>query len=512
MRVGGREEAFDPAAIVTRGQSGAKVIAPWALHWFRRDLRVAGNAALQSSFKKYQGRVVGVFCFDGKFLSRDDFSHDRFQFFIHSLQALREELRSLGSDLLILDQGPEASFSVLGGSLKASGGLPASVTFSRDYEPFARDRDARMGKWFQDQWGVTVESFRDHLVLEPHEVTKPDGSAYQVFGAYKKRWLQVFQDPVIQQRVSAKATGLTYLRSKKVEPIFSLTWKDLGVELEDQCQAMAEKNQRKVSVPIPEAGSKVAYEKLKGFSSRHMKYAQNRDIPGVLGTSQLSIYFKNGSLTTSQAIADLAPGPSDTFLSELIWREFYYSILFHFPSVEADAFLAKFRKIPWVNRPDWFQSWKDGRTGYPIVDAGMRQLLKTGWMHNRVRMIVASFLTKDLHIDYRWGERYFMEKLLDGDLAPNNGGWQWAASTGCDPQPYFRIFNPTLQGKRFDPEGDYVRRWIPELSSCPTKWIHEPAKAPDFSSFGYPLPVCDHSIQSRQALAMYSRAAEGAKQ
>jgi deoxyribodipyrimidine photo-lyase len=214
------------------------------------------------------------------------------------------------------------------------------------------------------------------------------------------------------------------------------------------------------------------------------------------------MFFKNGSLTPAQVIAHLGlettPLKSDRgptkFLKEIVWREFYYSILWHRPDVEKTAFLPHYADLAWENRKDWFEAWKEGRTGYPIVDAGMRQLKSTGWMHNRVRMIVASFLTKDLLIDWRWGENHFMKELLDGDLAPNNGGWQWAASTGCDPQPYFRIFNPELQSRRFDPDGTYIRAHVPELANLSADEIHLPRS-----------PMIDHQAQKAKALALFKR-------
>lgn len=192
---------------------------------------------------------------------------------------------------------------------------------------------------------------------------------------------------------------------------------------------------------------------------------------------------------------------AEKFLKEIAWREFYYSILYHFPRVETETFIEKFNDIPWENNEVFFKKWCEGQTGFPIIDAGMRELNTTGWMHNRVRMIVASFLTKDLLIDWKWGEKYFMEKLLDGDLAPNNGGWQWAASTGCDPQPYFRIFNPWLQSERFDPDGSYIRKFVPELKLIATKALHDPTA--HRSQFGYPSPVVIHAEQKDKALSLY---------
>jgi deoxyribodipyrimidine photo-lyase len=290
-------------------------------------------------------------------------------------------------------------------------------------------------------------------------------------------------------------------------PPFRLTWRTLfgdGPPPVDKLESFSDENARRVRVPIPPAGSVAALARLRRFTPRLAEYKGARDLPSLDGTSRLSMYFKNGSLTPAQVIAALeiadatfAEGTSrSAFLREIVWREFYYHVLWHRPDVEAQAFLPQFRKLRWQNREDWFEAWKAGRTGYPLVDAGMRQLAETGWMHNRVRMVVASFLTKDLLIDWRWGERYFMDRLLDGDLAPNNGGWQWAASTGCDPQPYFRIFNPTLQSQKFDPDGTYLRSYLPERKDDDRKAIHLPRK-----------PIVDHAKQKVKALAMYKKAA-----
>ena len=253
------------------------------------------------------------------------------------------------------------------------------------------------------------------------------------------------------------------------------------------------------------AGPAAAHKALDDFKNKLELYPIDRDIPGTNGTSHMSIFLKNGSITTGQIIDKLKLNKATyngndgktKFLKELVWREFYYHILFHRPQVETEPFLENYKKLKFPNSEKFFEAWCSGQTGYPIVDAGMRQLNQTGWMHNRVRMIVASFLTKDLLVDYRLGENYFMKTLLDGDLAPNNGGWQWAASTGCDPQPYFRIFNPTLQSQKFDPTGAYIRKFVPELSRLSEKQIHFPQK-----------PIVDHSIQRDKALKMYKAARE----
>jgi len=488
----------------------------YGLHWFRRDLRVAGNPALRWSWQEHRGRVLGLFCFDAKFLARPDFSTDRFAFFLATIEKLRDELRAGGGDLLVLDRAPGEAFPALWRAL-ADQGLtrPATVSFNRDYEPFARERDRAVTALLEEA-GVAVHTECDHLLIEPDELRKDEDAAkdqpryYQVYSAFARRWFDLLRTPRVQARLQAQKAGLKYLDAltgdgQAHRGMFTLTWPALfgkGAPPDDHLQRFIEQTAPRVRVPLPEAGPLAARARLATFRKHLADYKTERDRPDVDGTSRLSIYFKNGSLTTAQVIAALGLQSAEfgegtgesTFLRELVWREFYYHVLWHRPDVETRAFLPQFRALAWENREDWFEAWKAGRTGYPIVDAGMRQLAATGWMHNRVRMIVASFLTKDLLIDWRWGERYFMERLLDGDLAPNNGGWQWAASTGCDPQPYFRIFNPTLQGKRFDPQGAYVRHFLPERRGDDARTIHE-AQA----------PIVEHAQQKVKALAMYKR-------
>ncbi|HEY4184464.1 MAG TPA: deoxyribodipyrimidine photo-lyase [Polyangia bacterium] len=489
---------------------------PFGLHWFRRDLRVAGNPALRWSWNEHRGRVLGLFCFDAAFLARDDFSSDRFAFFLATLAALRAELRAAGGDLLVLDRAPVEAFSFLRGALEQAGiPLPATVSFNRDYEPFARKRDDAMTALLDRQWGVTVHTEADHVLIEPEEIRK-DAAArdapryFQVYSAFARRWFELLASPRVHARVQAQRQGLTYLNELEDDPaahagLFTVTWATLFGEAAppaDHLQRFIDDTTPRVRVPLPEAGALAARRRLRAFRPHLAGYKDARDVPSVDGTSRLSIYFKNGSLTGAQVIAELGlesaafgeGSGASTFLRELVWREFNYHVLWHRPDVETRAFLPQFRDLAWENRADWFEAWKAGRTGFPIVDAGMRQLAETGWMHNRVRMIVASFLTKDLLIDWRWGERHFMERLLDGDLAPNNGGWQWAASTGCDAQPYFRVFNPTLQSKRFDPDGVYLRRFLPERRADDASRIHEPRQ-----------PLVDHAIQKEKALALYRR-------
>lgn len=485
---------------------------PYAIHWFRRDLRVAGNLALQRNFKDYNGRVLGIFCFDKKFLARDDFSANRFQFFLKTLKSLQEELRSLGGDLLVLDTGPDEAFEMLFKNLPE---LPAKITWSRDYEPFARKRDERLEKFFESK-KIEIESFRDHLIIEPDELKKAsDGEPYKVFTPYSRRWLEIFEEEAVKHRVEIQKNGLTYMRKvyrgDELDKLFTLTWKKLmGTKLlKDHLDDYIQSNFKKTTIEIPEAGTKAAFSQMKSFKRKVDEYSNKRDIPILEATSGLSVFLKNGTITTAQIIYFLGlqtydvkkKNSRDTFFSELIWREFYYHVMFHFPHSEKKAFNEKYDNVEWENDRKLFNAWKDGKTGFPIVDAGMRQLKTTGLMHNRVRMIVASFLTKDLLVDWRWGEKYFMDQLLDGDLAPNNGGWQWAASTGCDAQPYFRIFNPWSQSKKFDNEGKYIKKYIPELSNMEPKQLHKPIEQHD----NYPAPIVDHSEQRNKALAMYKK-------
>jgi deoxyribodipyrimidine photo-lyase len=468
-------------------------LAPaWAIHWFRRDLRVRGNEAFYAAGRRHGGRVLGVFALDPVFLAREDFSPRRFAFFLATLVELRRELRELGSDLLVLERGPEQAFGEL-----LSRTRPAEWSFNRDYEPFARARDARIEAWLLDQ-EIPVCTGRDHLLVEPAELHKDDGTFYQVFTPFAKKWGTLAQGE-LRERVAHAAIAT------RAHPRFNLTWRDFP-HPPDVLEAYVQKYPHPTNSVKP--GTDAALERLREFGRQRLEfYSHARDLPAVAGTSGLSVYFKNGSLTVPQVIAELGlPGKhGDRFLSELVWREFYYHLLWHLPEAERQALQPKYRAIPWENREDHFAAWREGRTGFPLVDAGMRELAATGWMHNRVRMVVASFLTKDLHIDWRWGERHFMRELLDGDLAPNNGGWQWAASTGCDAQPYFRVFNPTRQSERFDVRGEYIRRWIPELRDTPEAQIHEPW-AKGAGPRAYPHPIVDHASRAKAAIAMYKHA------
>lgn len=469
---------------------------PFGIHWFRRDLRIAGNPALRWNWEQSQGRVLGLFCFDSKFLSRNDFSHNRFAFFIETLKSLKNEFEKGGGDLLVIDEAPDEALKKILSQLK-----PQFISFNQDYEPFARARDENIIKIIKSNSDCQLYTSRDHLLIEPHEILKDDKNFYQVYTPFSKKWFTHFNTKEVQDRVADQSKSFKYLeklsKNEHDTRMFKIKWKDVFKKTPlfvDACKKFEDKNNEHVTIKIPKAGSLAAFEKLKEFKKKVDSYTLNRDFPAIEGTSQLSIYFKNGSLTTGQVIAYLKLGKTGLtqYLKEIIWREFYYSILWHCPRVENEAFIEKYNGIKWKNNKQWFDKWCEGKTGYPIVDAGMRQLNQTGWMHNRVRMIVASFLTKDLHIDWRWGEKYFMKMLLDGDLAPNNGGWQWAASTGCDPQPYFRIFNPTLQSKKFDPKGNYIRQYVKELKNVEDDEIHDPKD-----------PIVIHADQKDITLKLY---------
>lgn len=496
----------------------SQVTGEWGLHWFRRDLRVAGNPALQRLSQRFNGRVVGLFCFDPDFLQRPDFSPDRFAFFLATLKDLQTELRRQGGDLLVMDRGPRQAFAELMETLGKAVGTPhqrrpAMVSWNRDYEPFARARDEQAAAQWAS-WGVAVHTEADHLIAEPHDIAPKSAGPhgyYSVFTPFSRQWWTHLASPKVQSRLAEQRASL----GRASPSGFCLRWADLlpGPHLpEDRLDATIQANASLVRVTIPAAGHRAAREAAELFGHKLGGYAEGRDFPDRAATSRLSIYLKNGSISSLQVMAllGLNPAPANdkssaaTFLREIAWREFYYHILWHRPDAENQAFLPQYRQLKWENRDDLFAAWTEGKTGFPIVDAGMRELNTTGWMHNRVRMIVASFLTKDLLIDWRWGERYFMNRLLDGDLAANNGGWQWAASTGCDPQPYFRIFNPELQSKKFDADGRYIARYVPELAPLVGKQaIHCPA--PDSAKAHYVLPVVDHSQQRLRAMALFKK-------
>ncbi len=449
--------------------------------WIRRDLRLTDNPALSAAVAAGD-QVIPCFIIDPRLMDGPRTAQKRRDFLLGGLGALDGELRALGSRLILRRGDPVAELTRL---CQESGA--AAIFAQTDFSPYARRRDERVAATLPVHWhgGPTLR--------HPDEVRKADGTPYTVFTPFKRAWLT--QPLPTGGDLLAAPTALNTPSHMQ-----SLT-------LPDPTRS-----------PLFPPGAKEARRRLAHFGGDGMAgYAQDRDLLDRDGTSQLSPYLRFGMISARQAmVAALAAGNAgaDVWLNELIWREFYTAILYHFPGVAKGNFRAKYDAIPWQNDRRDFAAWQAGRTGYPVVDAAMRQLLATGWMHNRARMIVASFLVKDLLIDWRWGEAWFMQNLIDGDPAANNGGWQWTAGVGTDAAPYFRIFNPITQGKKYDPDGRFIRGWLPELANVPDNQIHTPwqmSAAMQKESgcrmgHDYPAPIIDHSFARQRTLDAYGQA------
>jgi len=457
------------------------------IHWFRRDLRVRDNTALTHAAASGE-RLVPVFVLDDEILARRDTGAARVRFMIGCLEALAKTLAAKGSRLLVVRGDPVEELVRIA---RASGAT--AVHWNKDYEPYARARDARVSAALAGA-GIRAYPWKDQVLFEESEILTTQGRPFTIFTPYARAW----------RAQRAPAPG-----AMPRLPPFPATLDVTTLPLPDAATLGFASD-----AAIPEPGEAAAHMRLRSFVEDHLPdYASQRDVCARPGTSGLSPYLRFGaiSIRTVHAATKGRSRGAQVFTTELAWRDFYQQILFHHPNAERQAFKPALRALAWENDRTLFAAWQRGETGYPIVDAAMRQLRATGWMHNRCRMIVASFLTKDLLIDWRWGERHFMRELVDGDLAANNGGWQWAASTGTDAQPWFRIFNPTSQGERFDPNGDYVRRWVPELARVPTRWIHQPWELPDAEATRagvergrtYPARVVLHEERRPRALAMY---------
>ncbi len=464
-----------------------------ALCWFRRDLRLHDHAALYHALKRHD-RVHCVFVFDTDILdSLQDRQDRRVTFIWESVRALHAELAEQDATLHVLHGRAAEQIPALAQSLGVT-----AVYCNRDYEPAARARDAQVAAQLAAQ-GRSLQSFKDQVIFEQDEVLTGSGRPFAVFTPYKNAWLKVLDD--FQLKAYPVQRHLAHLAREPAAAIPAI--EALGFQ------------HTTLMVPPGSAGAARLFE---DFQTRMVDYHTARDYPAVKGVSYLSTHLRFGtvSIRALAAAAWHAGGKgAQAWLSELIWRDFYHMVLYHHPQVVGHAYKPQFDALEWVDDAEGFAAWCAGRTGYPLVDAAMRQLEQIGYMHNRLRMVTASFLTKDLRIDWRKGEAWFARKLLDYDLAANNGGWQWAASTGCDGQPWFRIFNPVTQSERFDPQGRFIRRYLPELAQCPDRYLHAPwlipVAAQQASGFvpgrDYPLPIVDHAVARVRTLEMFKRCA-----
>ena len=400
-----------------------------SIFWFRRDLRLEDNVGLHNCLQQ-NIPVLPLFIFDTNILNLLEDKADKRLSFIHkALSEIDNTLANLGSGLKTIYNDPISAFKILAEEYTIK-----SVFFNNDYEPYATERDKEVND-FLEQSGTSFHTFKDQVIFEKKEVMAGGGQPYTVFTPYSKKWKSQLTNDLLDQKDS--------------QPLFKnfLKWKGNGlIPLQKMGFQETENN-----FPSPEVKEELIRE-----------YAEKRNFPSLPATSRLSVHLRFGTVSIRKLVL-LAQKNSETWLNELIWREFYMNILYNFPRVgQGKSFKPAYDLIPWRKDPDGFQNWCEGKTGYPIVDAGMRELNETGFMHNRVRMIVSSFLVKHLLIDWRLGEAYFAKKLLDFDLSANNGGWQWAAGSGCDAAPYFRVFNPTLQTEKFDKEMNYIKKWVPE--------------------------------------------------
>jgi len=443
-----------------------------ALFIFRRDLRLIDNTALNAALQQSQ-QVIACFIFDPRQIEQHSYqSKPALHFLLQSLQDLQQQFDAIGTKLTLLHGLPHEIVKQLQVKHKVQ-----AVFFNRDYTPFSLQRDREIAAICENLHLKLCVS-GDALLNEPEQALKADGSAYKVFTAFYNNARQIFV---------AKPCELTKGQFLNL---------DSTVTLNDFSEIDIFQN------TLIQGGRNAALQQLANLK-RCTDYEKTRDIPALQSTSQLSAHLKFGTISVREVFTAITQrlGFEHPLLRQLYWRDFLTHIAFHFPHVFGHAFIEKFDKIPWENDLQKFQAWVDGNTGFPIVDAGMRELNATGFMHNRVRMIVASFLTKDLRISWRWGERYFAQHLVDYDSCLNNGNWQWSASTGCDAQPYFRIFNPWLQQQKFDSDCAYIYRWIPELRAVPAKILHQWDKK-HYGNF-YPAPMIDHSQESQLTKALF---------
>lgn len=430
--------------------------------WFRRDLRISDNAALYHALRSKR-QVVGLFIFDRNILDQlEDRSDARVTFIHDTIRSLKDEISALGGKILVKYGYPKDIWQELVASYDID-----TVFTNRDYERYAINRDTEIETLLSDH-KIVLHTSKDHVIFEKDEVLKDDGTPYTVFTPYSRKW-------------KAKMGDATTSYFSKPYPIkkYHQYWKGERSIMDNSMPSLTDMNFNRSDITIPPMHT------TKGVIKN---YDQTRNFPAIAGTSKLGIHFRFGTISIREKLRK-ASSLNNTYVNELIWRDFYSMILQSFPHVERNAFRAKYEAVEWRNDETEFKAWCEGRTGYPIVDAGMRELNQTGHMHNRVRMITASFLTKHLLIDWRWGEAYFAQKLLDFDLASNNGGWQWAAGCGTDAAPYFRIFNPYSQQSKFDKDFQYIKRYVPE-----------------YGTEQYTDPIVDHKLARARCLETYKKA------
>ena len=470
------------------------------LFWHRRDLRVSDSIGLAQACNT-NARVIGVFCFDRSILSNDNVAPARVTYLVGCLKSLAADYRQAESQLLFVEGDPVDKIPLLATTLKAK-----AVYWHLDIEPYSQTRDERVAAALKTQ-GIEARTNWDQLLHAPTEITTGNKQPYTVYTPYWRNWSSRSKPAPVEVKLPPSQLDAAELATlERVPTIDLLTAKDLGFTWDNPLKL--------------EPGTSAAARELAEFCRRSIcEYDEQRNYPAIAGTSGISAAMKFGVIgirtvwaATIEAMAetrsDEARAGITTWQQELAWREFYQQAMYHFPSLAQGAYRDALKHFPWRDDQDRFDAWCRGETGYPIVDAAMRQLNEIGWMHNRCRMIVASFLTKDLIINWQWGEKYFMQRLIDGDLSANNGGWQWSASSGMDPKP-LRIFNPYTQAQKFDPDADYIRQWVPELKSVDTNLILS-GNIPPLTrhQIGYPLPIVDHSVHNSGYLKIYMPASK----
>ncbi|ESU20249.1 deoxyribodipyrimidine photolyase-class I [Flavobacterium enshiense DK69] len=424
------------------------------IFWFRRDLRLNDNAGLFHALNSSE-EVLPIFIFDENILSQLSKDDARITFIHNQLERIQSQLKTIGKSLAVFHGTPENIFKKLIAENKIT-----AVFTNHDYEPYARKRDNELNLLFKEN-GIEFKTCKDHVIFEKSEVVKDDGNPYVVYTPYSKKWKENFRKKNLVHNPSENL-----LNNFKPHSYPFLTLSDIGFST-----------------------SSIKVQPFDISDKLIENYEATRNFPAISGTSMLGVYLRFGVVSIREIIRKAAEARNETFLNELIWREFFMQILWHFPHTVNRSFKEKYDAIQWSNDEELFQKWCEGKTGYPFVDAGMRELNATGHMHNRVRMIVASFLCKHLLIDWRWGETYFAQKLLDYEQSSNVGNWQWAAGSGVDAAPYFRIFNPSEQIKKFDKDFKYIKKWVPELETS-----------------NYPKPIVDHKEAREKCLLVYKEA------